>query len=171
MSGLIAVAIIVLVIGAVILGAVAGGQSNVSIKLGTNVPGEDCTALCNQWDARRQEKCAVQAAVDAAQRRVDNFLKELAASLAVATAFGAAAAVALTIPPFGWIVAIGMAAVAAAALLASTFIAGEVAGARGVLDSAERDASNARVNETEARRLLTDGCPDANECLGRQSPC
>lgn len=172
----------VIIIGAIVVVAILGfflggrltGDNNRSptVSVGSNQSSEDCTALCNQWDQRRQERCLAVSAAQASQRKVDDLRAQLAVAAAVAAALAVAAYLASLIPVYGWIAAAVLGAAAAIAFLAADFILGQLSVAEQELGAAESNASKARNSEAEARTLLITKCPEqASACLARPSPC
>ncbi len=167
-------AMIVIAIAATLIGGTITGANGraPSITLGTNENSNSCEFLCNQWDARRQERCSAEAAARAAQRKVDNLRTQWLIAIATAGALATAAYIASLIPIYGWIVAAVLGAAAVAAFLAATFILGTLNAAATELGLAEGVAAAARANEAAARTIMATSCPSqAGACFSRPSPC
>jgi hypothetical protein len=170
---IIVLAGIAIVTGAYGIGTVAGrGTPPVTVGENTADP-RACEDACNQWDARRQERCNAEAAAVAARSARDAIAVELAGALATAAAFFAAAVAAALVPFIGEAVAAGLLVAAAASLVLAVFFAGELSSADSDVSSKEFQAQKARDKEAEAREIIFASCsPDeSDKCLMRPGPC
>ena len=83
----IVIAAVILVGGAYGVGTVAGrGTETPTVGVNMADPAA-CAEACNQWDARRQERCNAEAAAAAARKERDSIAAQLAGVLATAAAF------------------------------------------------------------------------------------
>jgi hypothetical protein len=172
--------VVVIVIAAIIIFGGAYGVGTVAGR-GTETPAggtnifdpEACQDACNQWDARRQERCNAEAAAAAARKERDSITVQLAGVLATAAALFAAAIAAALVPFVGEAVAGVLLAAAAAMLVLAVFYAGMLSSANDDVSSKESAAQKARDKEAEARSILFATCtPDeSDKCLMRPAPC
>jgi hypothetical protein len=133
----------------------------------------DCRALCNQWDARRQERCNLEASERSAWQEVNRLTAQLAAATVVATALWVAYAAALA-SIFGIWAAPALLILAIAASAAVTFITGQLVVANLDAGNKAKGSQAGRDAEAAARKLLIENCKNASEidaCLLRAAPC
>jgi hypothetical protein len=155
-----------------VVGALAGSSGSPStITVGTNTLEGTCNELCNQWDARRQERCIAQHQLAVAQARVNTIQNERNAALATAAALTAAAIAAVWIPFAGQVIAAGFLAAAGIAAALAVFLWGELTMAIGDRDKKASAVNAAFTAEAQARATLLAQCEDPIDCLSRPSPC
>jgi hypothetical protein len=160
--------------GLYILGRVLGAGGNPPTgSAGTNSTEVECDAACNQWDARRQERCNLEKDEVTARSRADALRISMLATLATATSLAAAAAAAATIPFFGTAIAAALAASAAVFFAIAAVTAGQLGAAEIDLAAKAGAAQGARNAEADARAIMAQKCPPdrADACLLRPSPC
>jgi hypothetical protein len=159
-----------------VIGRVVGAASNPpTVTVGSNdSETTECRDLCNQWDARRQERCNAEKDEVTAKARADALRSQFLAYIAAGVALAGAAVAAASIPFFGTAIAAGLAAAAAVFFALATFTAGQLGAAEIDLAQKAKAAQDARAAEAAARALLVQKCTNSQEvttCLARPSPC
>lgn len=155
MDIIIIVVIVIAYVGGRLIGR-AGDAATVTV--GTNSSGE-CDALCAQWQARRGERCAAEAAERTARARADSLRTQYYATLAIAAVL-LAEAISLALIPFGgWILAAPVFQAAAAATALAILLLGMLHQAEDDVQRKAQAAGVARTAESDADRLLTQQCP------------
>lgn len=165
-AGIVALIVIVFLAGVALYSATA------TVTVGSNNDSGECTDLCNQWDARRQERCNAEAEEQSARANVSSLEWEFGLALLAAAAFTAAGIAALA-GVFTAVTAVGFFIAAGIAAAAADFLLGMLLSANNDVTAKRDVASRARQAELEARGLLTGSCsPDAAaSCFARPSPC
>lgn len=151
----------------------SAGSPKFTVRGPNNKDSADCEALCNQWDARRNERCNAEKAAKAAKDRVDSITFRLAVLGGLAVAAWVAYWVALgsvVLLPYAP-VCLGVAIVLS---LLVDYVLGELAAASIDAGAKDGDAQSARNAEAQARALLVEQCKDSTRlgaCFARPSPC
>src|SRR5829696_9107033 len=114
---------IIVVVGAVFVAGIfiQSQQGGPTVTVGSNDSTKACEDLCNQWDARRGDRCRAQQALATAQNSRDALSVQFGMMAALAVAALAAAFAALVLAP--WL-APALFIVAAAAALAADLVLG-----------------------------------------------
>jgi len=165
-----------IVVGLYIIGRLIGASGNPpTVTVGQNdEETTQCTELCNQYDARRSQRCNAEKDEATAKARADALRGQFLAFLAAAVSLVVAAGAAAVIPLVGTAVAAALAAAAAVFFALAAVTAGQMAAADIDLANKAKAAQDARAAEAAARALLVQKCasPDAvDKCLLRPAPC
>jgi Flp pilus assembly protein TadB len=164
--------VIGLVVGLFLLGRVlVQNEAAPSITVGSNDPEADCKKACDQFQARRRERCQADrdsaSAKDIADATRADFwgaMGALGAALGVLAAFFAVPVLVFLVPA-----AIAAVAVAAAAV---TYMSGRLTAANEDWARKARLARDAFTAELQARDRVVGACGGAaRECLEQPSPC
>jgi hypothetical protein len=158
------------------LGRLIGASGNPpTITIGkNNEETTQCTELCNQYDARRSQRCNAEKDEATAKARAEALRSQFLAYTAAGVTLAAAAAGAAVIPVFGTAIAAALAAAAAVFFALATFTAGQMGAADVDLAQKAKAAQDVRTAEADARALLAQKCASPDEidkCLLRPAPC